>query len=424
MVDLRDAARAEACKADKLRKSGQALPPLHGVPIVTKINSDQAGQATSDGVSALANNIAKEDSPQIANLRKAGAIVLGRTNAPELSLRWHTDNPLFGETKNPWKEGITPGGSSGGTSAAVSAGIVSMGHGNDLGGSLRYPATVTGLVSLKPTAGAIPEHCVSHGTEWDPAIKMFHTQGVMVRNMADAQLAHEVLIKQDPRDPWWAPSLPASSGIEKEKVAVCIDPGGFGTDPQVARAVEVAADAMASAGYDVTFVDDIPRIADVIRVWASLLMTECAQATEAIRPLTTPKFMRILEALIETHGILDLQGFIKGFRERTGILRDIDLFLEDYPILLTPVSCIPPMHVNAEPETAEAMTTFIQAQRMLLTGNLTGLPALAVPVLADDDLPIGIQLMGRRYRDRDVLRVGADLEREIGFDLSKLWDRL
>jgi amidase len=424
VVDLRDAARVEAREADKRQRSGLPLPPLHGVPILTKINSDQAGQATSDGIPALVDNIATQDSPQIANLRNAGAIILGRSNAPEFSLRWHTENPLYGRTKNPWHDGVTSGGSSGGASTSVASGIVPIAHGNDLGGSLRYPASVTGLVSLKPTAGAIPEYCASHGSEWPPAIKMFHTQGVIVRDVGDARLSHEVLTKQSALDPWWAPGFPETIPTQKEKVAVCLDPGGFGVHPQVEKAVDAAAKALASAGYDVTFVDDIPRVDDVIRLWANLVMTECALGVDAMKPLASPKFMQILEAMIGAYGVLDLPGYITGFGERTAVVREIDLFLENYPILLTPVSCLPPMAVNAEPETAEEMAGLLQAQRMMLVGNLTGLPALTLPVLVDADMPFGVQLIGRRYCDRDILRVGGDLEHEIGFDLSQLWDRL
>ena len=156
VVDLMaEEALAAADDADRAQASGGTTGPLHGVPVTVKVNVDTKGRANTNGVVALQNNIATEDSPVVANLRAAGAIVIGRTNTPAFSMRWFTENDLYGRTLNPWSRDHTPGGSSGGASAAVAAGIGPIGHGNDLGGSIRYPAYCTGLYGLRPSFGRV-----------------------------------------------------------------------------------------------------------------------------------------------------------------------------------------------------------------------------------------------------------------------------
>src|SRR6185503_489817 len=135
---------------------GGPIGPLHGVPVTIKENVDQEGCATPNGVVAFKGVIAPADAPVVRNLRKAGAIIVGRTNTPELSMRATTDNPLRGRTKNPWDENTSPGGSSGGAGAAAAAGFGPVHHGNDIGGSLRFPAFANGVTTLKPTPGRIP----------------------------------------------------------------------------------------------------------------------------------------------------------------------------------------------------------------------------------------------------------------------------
>ena len=153
---LRDEALAEAKKADVAVSRGDRLGPLHGVPITTKINVDQTGCPTDNGVVLLKDLIAKEDSPQVANLRNAGAIVFGRTNSPAFAMRATTDNALHGLTLNPWNKSVTCGGSSGGAGASLAAGIGALAQGNDIGGSIRWPSYCNGVAGLRPSIGRVP----------------------------------------------------------------------------------------------------------------------------------------------------------------------------------------------------------------------------------------------------------------------------
>ena len=158
IVDLlADEALRTADEADAAVAGGRPLGPLHGVPVTIKINVDYAGRATTNGVAAFQNSIAKEDSIPVANLKKAGAIIFGRTNVPGLSTRYFTDNTLYGRTLNPWNASRTPGGSSGGAAAAVAVGMGPIAHGNDRAGSIRYPAYACGVAGLRPSLGRIPD---------------------------------------------------------------------------------------------------------------------------------------------------------------------------------------------------------------------------------------------------------------------------
>ena len=210
VVDLTDQALASAKVADRVQASGAELGALHGVPITLKINIDVEGQANSNGVIGLKDNIAPGDSPVAANFRKAGAIVLGLTNTPEFSLRAFTDNPLHGLTLNPWDPAITSGGSSGGAAASVASGIAAIAHGNDIGGSLRCPAAFNGVSTIKPTQGRIPAFNPSATVERPMMAQLMSTQGPIAREVADCRLALEVMSRRDPATPGGSPRRSAA----------------------------------------------------------------------------------------------------------------------------------------------------------------------------------------------------------------------
>src|SRR5205807_509402 len=167
------------------------------------------------GLVALEGAVASEDAPQVAALRAAGAIPIGRTNLPDLGLRWHTDNALRGATVNPWDPGRTAGGSSGGEAAALATGMTPLGLGNDYGGSLRVPSAFCGTAALKPTFGRVPDASSLAPEEFPLTLQLFAVQGPMARGVADLRLAFASMIGPDPRDPWWTPAPlqgPAQAG--------------------------------------------------------------------------------------------------------------------------------------------------------------------------------------------------------------------
>ena len=184
VVSCAEEAMATAAALDEAQAKGEPLGLLHGVPVTVKTNVDQKGHATSNGVVAFADVMASEDSPVVANFRKAGAVIIGRTNTPEFSFRADTDNPLFGRTHNPWGPHVSAGGSSGGAGSAVMAGIGALAHGNDIGGSLRFPAAANGATTVKPGIGRVPAFNPSQTAERGMLAQSMSVQGVIAGTRA------------------------------------------------------------------------------------------------------------------------------------------------------------------------------------------------------------------------------------------------
>ena len=178
--------------------------PLHGVPVTIKENVDQRGKPTPSGLPAFAGLIAPDDAPLVRNLRRAGAIIVG--GRTELSMRATTDNPLHGRTRNPWHADASPGGSSGGAGPAAAAGFGPIHHGNDIGGSLRFPAFACGLATVKPTPGRIPAYNPSATAERGLLAQLMSVQGAICREVKDVRLATRAMAQRDARDPWWVPA--------------------------------------------------------------------------------------------------------------------------------------------------------------------------------------------------------------------------
>src|SRR6478672_7686740 len=238
---LADEALTLADAADRdLAKSGPT-GPLLGVPVTTKINTDQKGCATTNGVAAFRNLVAQEDAPSIANLRRAGAIVIGRTNAPEFSWRWFTDNELYGETANPWNRQRTCGGSSGGAAVAVATGMCPLAQGTDFGGSIRHPALCCGIAGLRPTLGRVPTYNATTGDR--PITAQFMAvHGPLARRVGDLRLALAAMAADDVRDSWWVPApITAPAPARPIRVALVDSDRRPGLDDDIADALEEAA---------------------------------------------------------------------------------------------------------------------------------------------------------------------------------------
>ncbi len=226
VVDHRPAdvlAQAEAVDAAIARN--EAAGPLAGVPVTVKVNIDQEGFANTNGLKLQRDVIARSNSPVIDNLRKAGAVILGRTNCPAFSYRWFTTNLIHGDTKNPRDPGITPGGSSGGAGAAVAAGIGHIAHGTDIAGSIRYPAYANGVHGLRPTIGRIPAFNASL-PERGIGPQISAVSGPLARTIGDLRIALAAMSARDMRDPWWVPA-PLEGPAMPKRAALCFRPDGL-----------------------------------------------------------------------------------------------------------------------------------------------------------------------------------------------------
>src|SRR5476651_731236 len=374
-------ARAAAETADAARSRGHALPPLHGVPVTIKINVDVTGQATDNGVVPLKDFIAKEDSPVVANLKHAGAIIIGRTNAPAFSMRIFSDNALHGRTLNPRDPSVTPGGSSGGAGAATATGIGAIAHGNDIGGSVRIPAYCNGVVGLRPGFARIPSFNPS-SVNAGRAIGgvLMAVQGPHTRTVRDARLALEAMARGDRRD-WRWNDVPMQGPPPARPIKVAIVPEfpGCKTHPAQAAAVRQAGKHLQAAGY---VVDEIlpPDMERGIELWHTILITDVFGGLwPQMQKMGDPDGIVSMKGWLDLHKPADLSTYIGALTEREGLLLRWMTFFQQWPLVILPtLADLPPQQVaDVEPG---GQKKILESMRPALLAPLLGLPGLAAPV--------------------------------------------
>ncbi|HYF58886.1 MAG TPA: amidase family protein [Burkholderiaceae bacterium] len=412
IVELRDVeALAAADEADRAIARGDATGPLHGVPVSIKINVDQRGSATTNGLVAFRDAIATDDSPVVSNLRRAGAIPFARSNAPAFSFRWFTENDLHGRTLNPWDRARTPGGSSGGASSAVAAGMGPIAHGNDLAGSVRYPAYCTGVYGLRPSFGRVPAFLPSAKEERPPGLQMMSVQGPLARCVEDVRLALGAMSARDPRDPWWVPApLEGPPPPRPIRVAMTTRIPGADVDPSIVRAIEQAAAWLAEAGWAVEAVEP-PDVEEAQALWMTIARVDARVAmADAIERWGDEGVRRSVAAMMagETPG--DAAGYVRALARRTALVRNWAMFLERFPIVLGPVAAEPAFPYGLDTDVPEGAERIRRAMGPQFSVPLLGLPALAVPLGRAGGVPIGVQLVGARFREDLLLEAAEVLE--------------
>lgn len=426
VVDLSAQAIEAARAADRALAQGATPGKLQGVPVTIKINIDVEGQANSNGVVAFKDNIAPGDSPVTANLKKAGAIIIGMTNTPEFSMRGFTDNPLHGPTLNPWDSTITCGGSSGGAGASIASGIGAIAHGNDIGGSLRWPAYCNGIATIKPTQGRIPAFNPSAPVERPLIAQFMSAQGPLAREMRDVRLGLEVMSQRDMRDPWWVPApLEGPSLAKPIKVALARIPEDMETDAAVLALLRTAAGHLVNAGYDVVETE-VPDLTGTWKLWCDLIMTELSVLQEVqMRELGSADFRQTLDGFLKMATILDRRGYMEAIAYRSRVLRGWLAFLESYPVILTPLSVKRTPEANADlGGDARVHSLFWNDLRFMSAINVLGLPAAVVPIGLVAGNPVGVQLIGSRYREDICLDAAAAIEAKAGIMAKRLWERI
>jgi amidase len=359
-------------------------------------------------------------------MKNAGAIVLGLTNTPEFSFRGFTDNPLYGLTLNPWSPDITCGGSSGGAGSAVAAGIGAIAHGNDIGGSLRWPAHCNGIATIKPTQGRIPAFNESATAERPMLAHLMSAQGPLARSVADVRLALEVMSQRDPRDPWWVPApLTGPKPKGPIKVALAKLPEDMDVDPSVPAALRQAADHLERSGYRVSEVE-VPDISGVWRTWCDIITNETMVMQEAYMLANASEDFHTAWAGMKAKATpLDLQGWMKATAARNGHIRAWQLFFEEYPVVLAPTSVKPTPGPREDTISAERVQEiFWNDIRFISAINLLGLPGAVVPVALHEGKPIGVQLIAGRYREDLALDAAAAIEKRAGMLVRQLWERM
>jgi amidase len=424
VTDLTEQALVQAAAADRALQNGAAPGPLCGVPVTIKVNVDQEGEATTNGFPAFANVIAPADSPLVRNLRRAGAIIVGRTNTPELSMRATTVNPLHGRTQNPWHPDASPGGSSGGAGVAAAMGFGAIHHGNDIGGSLRFPAFANGVVTVKPTPGRIPAYNPSAPVERGLLAQLTSVQGAIARTVADVRLATRVMAAGDPRDPWWAPAPFDGEPLTKPiRVAVTRNNHGYAMHPGILKLIDHAAGYLRAAGYEVVEAEP-PSIIEPARGWFSVLLSELKGTLgPIIDEHGSDDLRRIFGWYYELGKILDLDGYRAGLADRTRIMRAWSVFLDHYPLLLTPFFMRPTYPWDYDAQGFAQAKDIFDAAIYSYAMNYVGLPAGVVPIDLVEDLPAGVQLVGRRFREDVILDAMAAIEQSAGRLVPRLWER-
>jgi amidase len=412
VVDIMaDESLAAADRADRAVAAAEEIGPLHGVPVTYKINMDYAGRATTNGIVALKDNKAKADNPAIANWRRAGAIGIGRTNVPPFSARFFTSNALHGRTVNPWNPEITPGGSTGGGAVAVAVGIGALAHGSDRAGSIRYPAYACGILGLRPTIGRVPTF--NSTAPEDPSLtsQITHTQGPLARTVRDLRLGFEAMTTSNPHDPWWTPGIPESQKPPRPcRVALFGKNPGAEIDPAVSDNLQTAAKWLEEAGYRVEEAEP-PHFEEIARMFFTLIRSEERSTTNtAIDQLGDEALRKARASTMAYASQLDYDGYIKAFGRRATILRQWNLFLERYPLLLMPVSSLRPVPVDLDQKGDAAVARMLTAHHPMLAISMLGFPGVSVPTGLVDGIPIGVQLVASRFCENICLTAAEVIE--------------
>lgn len=393
VAEMASEALRYADAADR-QKSGRGV--LHGIPVTIKINTDQKGHATTHGARYLKGNVASDDAAVVANFRKAGAILIGRTNCPTFSFRWFTDCDAHGRTLNPYGRNLTPGGSSGGGSAAVAVGIGPIGHGSDLGGSVRYPAYACGVFGLRPTVGRAPRYQPTAAKVPASLVgQLFSVDGLFARSVDDLRLSLAAMAQGDRRDPVWSPqplSVPASKSARRAAIM------SMGVKGSGLSALMKAALRLEAAGYTVEEAP-LPHYEEAADLWGRIVLNESRIGLmPGIRKSGDKAAIIAAEAMLELAPVIELGSYLDSFSRRLFIQRAWTEFFQKFPVVLSPVSLEPPFPVDLD-QSLEGMRRIFMAQQPLFGPVLAGVPALAVPTGMMNGAPTGIQIIADRFRE-------------------------
>jgi amidase len=410
VIDHRpDEVLKQAAAVDEAIAKGEDVGALAGVPVTVKVNIDQAGFATTNGLKQLRDVIAKSNSPVVDNLRKAGAVILGRTNTPAFSYRWFTSNLVHGDTRNPRDPHVTPGGSSGGAGAAVTAGIGHIAHGTDIAGSIRYPAYACGVHGLRPTVGriaafnaALPERPIG------PQISA--VSGPLARTIGDIRIALAAMSGKDFRDPWWVPA-PLEGPAMPKRVAMCLNPDGLDPVAEVKAAVADAGKRLERAGWTVEEIADTPPLREPADLQTKLWLGDGYEAQlEAAKREGDPGALACLNGNRAKVASFDGPALSHALTRRATLTRQWLEFFENYAVLLIPVSGELPFPDQLDRKDDASFARVWHAQLPQIAIPFMGLPALTVATGLVGAIPVGVQLVSGRYREDLCLDAGAAIE--------------
>ena len=409
------------CRADALEAAGQVDAAiargddpgvLCGVPVTIKVNVDQKGHATTNGLAIQKDLIADHDSPVVSNIRKAGGVIVGRTNTPAFSMRWFTTNGLPGQTLTPRDTGLTPGGSSGGASAAVAAGICALGHGTDIAGSIRYPAYACGLHGLRPTLGRVPAYNASGADRYIGA-QVMAVSGPIARSIADIELGLSAMAAANPLDPWNVPIAVGPRAFAK-RAALTIAPDGMPVADEVRAALQKTAEVLRSAGWTVDEVT-CPPMRAAAAINACLWMADTQLGARAmIAKEADPDANFVFDQISRDAGAVGFTDRMGALQARVGLMRQWDLFLQEYPLFICPVSGELPFVQQLDVRSTDDVARVFEAQLTQRGLPVVGVPSLAVATGETGSCPVGVQLTAPKFREDILIAAGCDIEAVCG----------
>lgn len=411
------------CEERALAEADQIHPgdprPLCGVPVGIKdLLSATEGLATTEGSLALPDWVADHDSAHVRKLRSAGAIIVGKTNTPELGLRPVTENARFGATRNPWNLELSAGGSSGGSAAAVAAGMVSLADGSDLGGSIRIPASCCGLVGLKPSMGR-----VSIGPDYGDMASGMPTDGVLTRTVMDTAVALDVISGYEPGDRHYAPVPPASfaeaarSTPQVKRVRVCLTaPLGVPVDDEPAAAALAAAEALRSFGHNV--VEGTPEWDDELfpSTWSTYMTATGQHLIRVIerlhgQPIDPARLEPANRAWLAAAAPVPVIDYLEAAEHLWAYARRILRDWHTDEVLLTPTLTRLPAAVGGISSQAGVTDDATRFSALVRIWNVTGQPAISLPIThTATGTPVGVQLVAAHGRDDLLLALAGQLE--------------
>ncbi|MGJ5075109.1 amidase family protein [Bradyrhizobium sp. SZCCHNRI1009] len=407
VIDHRpDEVLKQADAIDARLANGEDPGPLAGVPVTIKVNVDQTGFATTNGLNLQKDAIASAHNPVVNNFVKAGAVLLGRTNTPAVSYRWFTSNLIHGHTRNPRDPGITPGGSSGGAGAATAAGIGHIGHGTDIAGSVRYPAYACGIHGLRPTVGRIPAFntCLP---ERPIGPQISAVSGPLARTVNDVRIALAAMSARDVRDVWWMP-VPLEGPPLPKRVTLCVNPDGLNPVPEVVAALRDAARRLEAAGWAVEEIADTPPLQEAALLQTRLWLGDGYEAQlAAAEKEGDPGALACLRGNRDKVHPFDLSATLA---RRAALTRQWLLFMEQHPLLLMPVSGMLPFADQLDRKDEESFKQVWHAQLTQIAIPFFGLPGLTVSTGMVGRVPVGVQLVGQRFREDMCLLAGEAIE--------------
>lgn len=407
----REGARRAASASTARRRAGRALGPLDGVPITIKDNIPVAGLRSTWGSRLYGEWVPERDETPILRLREAGAVILGKTNVPEMTLQGYTSNPVFGTTRNPWNPELTPGGSSGGAVAAVASGIGPIAIGTDGGGSIRRPASHAGLLGLKPTGGRVPRR-----DGFPPILLDLEVIGPMARSAADLALAMSVIARPDPDGvpassfaPFPSRPEPVPGGL---RILFAPTFSGAPVDPEIAASVAEAADGLARLGHRIEIAGSFgladpinaafPQIGQAGMAW---LMRQHPDRLDALGPA--------IRAVAEAGAKLAAADLFDALHEALVLRAELARLFTRHDLILTPSAAALPWPAGeTHPSTIAGQPVGPRGSAIFTAFcNASGCPAISIPCRPSRaGMPIGFQLVGPWGADALLVGMAAAWE--------------